>query len=158
MLETSFLTLEQIVAWLSKLSTEYYQCQHCIGLHIVRIQKSGDVCDAKIELIDDILSYRIVAEIRQTAIATLVAELSIINASSRFLKVFLEITDNSTPKLVILHALPCNEGLTYRQFANFIQQVEEEALHIIYELKQCDMLSNKQLLIYPNISISHTYH
>lgn len=157
MLETS-LTLEHIAAWLSKLKTDYYQCQDCLGLHIVRIQKSGDVCDAKIELIDDILSYRIVVEIRQTAIATLLAELSVINASSRFLKIFMEMLDDSTPKLVIMHSIACGEGLSFRQFTVFLQQIEEEALQIIGELKQCDMLSNTQLLIYPNSTLSQTYH
>lgn len=157
MLELS-LTLEQIASWLAKQKTEHYLCQHCHGLHIVRMQKNGNVSEAKMEIVDDILSYRIMVEIRQTAIPTLVAELSLINASTPLLKLFLDINDDSAPKLVIMHSMICGEGLSYQQFVFFTQQVEEEALNIIAELRQCDMLANTQLLVYPNASPSHTYH
>lgn len=157
MLKTS-LTLEDISGWLSRLETEHYQCQGGVGLHITRVQKSGDICMARVEFIDEILSYRLVTEIRQSAIATLLAELSIINSSSRFLKIFIDLVDDSSPKLVIMHSVDCSEGLSFRQFANFIQQIEEEALQIIAELKQCDILATTQLPVFPEARISHTYH
>ncbi|WP_392565072.1 hypothetical protein RHO15_05465 [Utexia brackfieldae] len=149
---------KQLTDWLTMLGTAYYQCEYCQGLHIVRVKDQNEIDDAKIELIDDILYYRITVEVKQSAIASLIADLSLINASSPILKVFLELQDEGNAKFVIMHTISCGEGLSLKQFILFMQQFEEQALQLVSELKQCDVLIDAALPNSTALSSSQTYH
>lgn len=133
---------EKVMSWLDELNIGYYQCENCQALHIPHIQMLNDVYDAKVDLVDDVIYYTIITEIRPSAILTLVSELSQINAASPLVKVYLDMQDDNYPKLMIAHALSCGEGISLNQFSLFLLQIEEEALQVISELKNCDFLIN----------------
>ncbi|QIQ21219.1 YbjN domain-containing protein [Zophobihabitans entericus] len=134
-------SFEQIMSWLDEAGIGYYQCEHCQALHIKHIQSLNDVYDAKIDFIDDILYYTLIAEVRPSAVPTLMTELSQINAASPIIKAYLDIQDDSSPKLVLLHSVNCGEGLSVNQFSLFLLRVEEDALQVINEVKNCDLLA-----------------
>lgn len=144
---------ENVMSWLDELNIAYYQCENCQALHIPHIQMLNDVYDAKVDLVDDVVYYTIIAEIKPSAILTLIAELSQINAASPLVKVYLDIQDDNYPKLMISHALSCGEGISLSQFALFLLQIEEEALQVISELKNCDFVVNNST----SDSVTNTY-
>lgn len=135
--------LSIIAQWLNRLNVDFYQCDQCQALHLSYLQKIEGVNDAKIELIDDILVISMNAEIKQSAIVALLSELSQINQSVFFTKVYLDINDNSEPKIVFAYSMHVAERVTFNQFSMSLASVEEESLQIISELYNGDLLNNK---------------
>lgn len=138
--------LPMITSWLTELSIDSYQCGYCNALHLSHLKKVDHVFDAKVELIDEVIFFVITTEIRASAITSLLTELSQINLSSTFVKVYLEIADDSSPKMVFRHTVDCKEGITRAQFSAFLTCVEDEALQIISELNSYELLSEQDSL------------
>lgn len=153
--------LSVLESWLNKKSISNYQCADGDALHLSHLKKMSDVLDAKVDLIDNIIYFSISSEIRSSAITPLLAELSQINASSSFVKAYLDIPDEDLAKIVFRHVIDCSEGITESQFSAFIKNVEEEALQIISELNHYELLSQPKLLaddLDECASYSGTYH
>ncbi|WP_392562632.1 YbjN domain-containing protein [Orbus sturtevantii] len=151
--------LSTIAEWLRKLNVEFYQCDNCSALHLSYLQKIEGVHDAKVELIDDILIISIIAEIKASAIITLLGELSQINKSTFLTKVYLEVNDNAEPKMVFSYAMHVAEGLTFNQFSLSLASLEEEALQVISELYNCELLNNKNNLDdKPHFQVTNIFH
>ncbi|WP_392563899.1 YbjN domain-containing protein [Orbus wheelerorum] len=151
--------LSTIAQWLKKLNVEFYQCDNCAALHLSYLQKIEGVHDAKIELIDDILITSIEAEIKSSAIISLLSELSQINKSTFLTKVYLDVNDNNEPKIVFSYAMHVAEGLTFNQFSLSLASLEEEALQVISELYNCDLLnSNNHLSDEVHFQTSNIFH
>ena len=74
------------------------------------MQNVDGVFDAKIDILDDMLVFSALAEVRPTAIVPLIANLSQINASSLLVKTFMDIQDSAMPKLVVCYSLPLSAG------------------------------------------------
>jgi len=138
--------LSTIAQWLRKLNVEFYQCDNCSALHLSYLQKIEGVHDAKVELVDDILITSIIAEIKSSAIITLLGELSQINKSTFLSKVYLDVNDNNESKIIFSYAMHVAEGLTFNQFSLSLASLEEEALQVISELYHCDLLINNHHL------------
>ncbi|MCO6524107.1 MAG: hypothetical protein J6562_03690 [Candidatus Schmidhempelia sp.] len=134
------LDLQSIMYWLTELNTDYYHSQNGEFLYIKRLTNNNEIINAKLALIDDILYYYIRVAVRASMITNLIAEMSAINAASPILKIYLDIEDEGHPNLVLMHSVLCSEGLSRSQFLLFVQQVEEEALQIVSELKQSEIL------------------
>lgn len=60
-----------------------------------------------------------------------------------FIWMKIDIQDEGHPNLVLMHSVLCGEGVSRSQFLLFMQQVEEEALQIVSELKQSEILVTK---------------
>lgn len=153
---SELLTISQ---WLKQLNVAFYQCDSCTALHLSYLQNLDGVADAKIELIDNIIVISVIAEIKQSSIIALLAEISQINQSTFFSKAYLDINDNSNAKIIFAYSLHVTEGLTFNQFSMSLASLEEEALQIIGELYSCELLSNSHS-VNGDLEqvISHTVH
>ncbi|WP_392559996.1 type III secretion system chaperone family protein [Orbus mooreae] len=136
--------MSTIAQWLNRLDVDFYQCEQCSALHLSYLQKIEGVDDAKIELIDDILVISISAEIKQSAIVALLSELSQINQSIFFSKVYLDVNDTNPPKIVFSYSMHFAERVTFNQFSMTLASIEEESLQIISELYNGELLNSKQ--------------
>lgn len=126
--------------WLDQSGILFFECDSCQALHLPHMQNFDGVFDAKIDLVDNVILFSAVAEVKPTALIPLVANLSQINASSLTAKAFIDINDNNLPKLIVCQVLSTTVGLTYKQFAYFMQQGEEQISMVILEAKANDML------------------
>lgn len=126
--------------WLDQLQLSCFECDSCQALHLPHMQNVDGVFDAKIDILDDMLVFSALAEVRPTAIVPLIANLSQINASSLLVKTFMDIQDSSMPKLVVCYSLPLNAGLTFEQFSLSLQLMEEQVGAVIFELFSNNML------------------
>ncbi len=104
------------------------------------MQNFEGVFDAKIDLVDNIILFSALAEVRPTALIPLVADLSQINASSLTVKAFIDIQDDNLPKLIVCQSLVVEVGVTIEQFGYFMQQCEEQISMIIMEARANDLL------------------
>ncbi|HCH51242.1 MAG TPA: YbjN domain-containing protein [Proteus sp.] len=126
--------LDQLKSWLDELQIAYYECDSCQALHLPHLQYINGIFDAKIDILEDVLVFTAIAELKPSAIVPLMANLSQINASSLFIKTFLEISDDNLPKLVLCQSLSVAVGISFNQFDFFLQKAEEQSAEVISEI------------------------
>ncbi|MFI0489102.1 MAG: YbjN domain-containing protein [Yersinia sp. (in: enterobacteria)] len=126
--------------WLDQLGISFFECDFCQALHLPHMQNFEGVFDGKIDLVDNIILFSALAEVRPTALIPLVADLSQINASSLTVKAFIDIQNDNLPKLIVCQSLTIEVGVTFAQFKYFMAQCEEQISMIILEAKANDLL------------------
>lgn len=136
--------IAQLREWLDQLKTSYFECDSCAALHLPHMQNIEGIFDAKLDILNNVLVLSALAELKPTAIITLVANISQINASSLTAKVFLEINDENLPKLVVSQSFSLEAGMTYRQFCHFVQQAEDQISAIVFEIFSNNLLYANQ--------------
>ena len=125
--------LDTLRHWLDELGLSFFECDSCQALHLPHMQNFDGIFDAKIDLLDNVVLFSALAEVKPSALLPLSADLSAINASSLTVKAFLDIQDDNLPKLVVCQALPVGAGVTLEQFAWFFRQSEEQVSMVILE-------------------------
>ncbi|MGP1954336.1 MAG: YbjN domain-containing protein [Arsenophonus sp. NC-TX2-MAG3] len=139
-----FPDIARLREWIIQLKTSYFECDNCQALHLPHMQNIDGIFDAKVDIVENILVFSVLAELKPTSIITLLANLSQINASSLTAKAFMEINDENLPKLVVSQSFPLLAGITCNQFLNFIKQAEGQMAAIIFEVYNNDMIYSGQ--------------
>lgn len=127
--------------WLEQLDISFFECDSCQALHLPHLQSVDGIFDAKVDLVENVLLFSAVAEIRPVALIPLVADLSQINASSLTTKVFVDIQDDNLPKLVMCQSLSIAAGISIEQFHLLLQEAEEQTVQIIMEARANELLT-----------------
>ncbi|MEB6379162.1 YbjN domain-containing protein [Leclercia adecarboxylata] len=135
-------TLDTLRHWLDNMGVSFFECDTCQALHLPHMQNFDGVFDAKLDLINDVILFSALAEVKPSALLALASDLSAINASSLTVKAFLDIQDDNLPKLVVCQSLSVTVGLTFPQFAAFIQQSEEQISMVMLEASAHHLLYN----------------
>ena len=136
--------LDTLRQWLDELAINFFECESCQALHLPHMQNIDGVFDAKIDIIDNIILFSALAEVKPSALLPLACDLSSINASSLTVKAFLDIQDDNLPKLVVCQSLPVAAGATFEQFSWFMQQSEEQISMVILEAGAHQLLFNSE--------------
>ncbi|WLI78494.1 YbjN domain-containing protein [Kosakonia sp. H02] len=132
--------LDTLRHWLDELGINFFECDNCQALHLPHMQNFDGVFDAKIDLVNDILLFTAMAEVKPSALLALAGDLSAINASSLTVKAFLDIQDDNLPKLVVCQSLSVAAGVAFEQFAWFMRQSEEQISMVIMEASAHQLL------------------
>ncbi|EOV9015181.1 YbjN domain-containing protein [Cronobacter muytjensii] len=128
-------TLDTLRRWLDNLGVSFFECDTCQALHLPHMQNFDGVFDAKIDLVDNVVLFSAMAEIKPSALLTVASDLSAINAGSLTLKAFLDIQDDNLPKLVVCQTLLAEVGVTAEQFGAFFRQSEQQTSMVIMEAR-----------------------
>lgn len=126
--------------WLDQLNILFFECDSCQALHLPHMQNFDGVFDAKVDLVDNVILFSALAEVKPSAIIPLVANLSQINASSLTVKAFIDIQDDNLPKLIVCQSVSVAAGMMLEQFRHFMQQSEEQISMVILEACANNML------------------
>ena len=126
-------SLDTLRQWLDEIGMSFFECDTCQALHLPHMQNFDGVFDAKIDLIDNVVLFSALAEVKPSALLAVGADLSAINASSLTVKAFLDMQDDNLPKLVVCQSLSAEVGISFEQFAAFVQQSEEQVSMVILE-------------------------
>lgn len=137
-------TLDTLRQWLDNMGVTFFECDTCQALHLPHMQNFDGVFDAKLDLINDVILFSALAEVKPSALLALASDLSAINASSLTVKAFLDIQDDNLPKLVVCQSFSASVGLTFPQFAAFIQQSEEQISMVMLEASAHHLLYNAE--------------
>lgn len=132
--------LDTLRQWLDELGINFFECDTCQALHLPHMQNFDGVFDAKLDLMNDVILFTAMAEVKPSALLALAADLSAINASSLTVKAFLDIQDDNLPKLVVCQTLSSGAGVTFEQFAWFMRQSEEQISMVILEARAHQLL------------------
>ncbi|MFH7826832.1 type III secretion system chaperone family protein [Kluyvera chengduensis] len=133
-------SLDTLRQWLDEMGMSFFECDTCQALHLPHMQNFEGVFDAKIDLIDNVVLFSALAEVKPSALLALGADLSAINASSLTVKAFLDMQDDNLPKLVVCQSLSVGAGVTFEQFAAFATQSEEQVSMVILEANAHQLL------------------
>ena len=133
-------SLDTLRQWLDEMGMSFFECDTCQALHLPHMQNFEGVFDAKIDLIDNVVLFSALAEVKPSALLALGADLSAINASSLTVKAFLDMQDDNLPKLVVCQSLSVGVGVTFEQFAAFVTQSEEQVSMVILEANAHQLL------------------
>lgn len=125
--------LDTLRQWLDEMGISFFECDTCQALHLPHMQNFDGIFDAKLDLLDNVVLFSALAEVKPSALLPLASDLSSINASSLTVKAFLDIQDDNMPKLVVCQALSVNVGVTREQFEWFFRQSEEQISMVILE-------------------------
>lgn len=108
--------LDTLRRWLDEIGISFFECDSCQALHLPHMQNFDGIFDAKIDLVDNVVLFSALAEVKPSALLALSADLSAINASSLTVKAFIDIQDDNLPKLVVCQSLSIGPGVTMEQF------------------------------------------
>ena len=72
--------------WLDDMGISFFECDSCQALHLPHMQNFEGIFDAKIDLLDNVVLFSALAEVKPSALLPLAADLSAINASSLTVK------------------------------------------------------------------------
>lgn len=133
-------TLDILRRWLDEIGISFFECDTCQALHLPHMQSFEGVYDAKVDLLDNVVLFSALAEVKPSALLVLAADLSAINASSLTVKAFIDIQDDNLPKLVVCQSLSVSVGVSQEQFADFMRQSEEQISMVILEARANQML------------------
>ncbi|HFN3767320.1 YbjN domain-containing protein [Enterobacter hormaechei] len=126
-------TLDTLRQWLDDAGITFFECDSCQALHLPHMQNFDGIFDAKIDLINDVILFSALAEVKPSALLALASDLSAINASSLTVKAFLDIQDDNLPKLVVCQSLFSGAGLSFKQFVWFMRLSEEQISMVMME-------------------------
>ncbi|RAU32707.1 YbjN domain-containing protein [Enterobacter sp. RIT418] len=126
-------TLDTLRQWLDDAGITFFECDSCQALHLPHMQNFDGIFDAKIDLINDVILFSALAEVKPSALLALASDLSAINASSLTVKAFLDIQDDNLPKLVVCQSLLSGAGLSFKQFSAFMHMSEEQISMVMME-------------------------
>lgn len=145
--------------WLEQLSISSFECDACEALHLPHLQSISGIFDAKVDLVDNVILFSALAEIKPSVLIGLFSELSQLNASSLTMKVFIDVQDDNMPRLVLCQSLSIGSDISAGQFDYFLQEAEEQTSLIILEAQSNGWLLNdddENVVVYN--SINHQIH
>ena len=122
-----------IKRWLEQANITHYICDNCHGLHISELQSREGVLDARLFVEDDGLLMTTELEVRPSMLFAVQAQLSELNLSYPSLKLFLDVNDDSMPRLVACDLLLSREGVSQAQFLHFIQATIDATAQLLEE-------------------------
>ncbi len=145
--------------WLDQLNILYFECDSCQALHLPHMQNFDGIFDAKVDLVDGVVLFSALAEVKPSALIALAGNLSQINASSLTVKAFLDVQDDNLPKLIVCQTLDVAAGVAIEQFRHFMQQSEEQISMVILEACANNMLFlGEEEETSPARALSHSLH
>ncbi|USD38943.1 MULTISPECIES: YbjN domain-containing protein [Ferrimonas] len=114
--------------WLEALQVEFYLCGACDGFHLTRLQECPGVFDSKLELAEDqsLIQFSTSMELRPAALFKLHSELGELNQRFGDLKLFIELLDDTLPKLIISAQVRTAAGLSEAQFNDFVSHHSQQ--------------------------------
>lgn len=111
--------------WLRDAGQDYYICDQCHGLHLSDLQVREAVLDARLFVEADSLLLSVELEIRPSVLLYVQADLARLNMNYPGLKLFLDVSDDSLPRLVLCDTLYTEAGLNAAQFELFLARTRE---------------------------------
>ncbi|MGL9736280.1 MAG: YbjN domain-containing protein [Symbiopectobacterium sp.] len=144
--------------WLDQFNILYFECDSCQALHLPHMQNFDGIFDAKVDLVDGVVLFSALAEVKPSALISLAGNLSQINASFLTLKAFLDVQDDKLPKLIVCQPLDVVAGMVIEQFRHFMQQSEEQISMVIQEACANNMLFLGEEETSPVRTLSHSLH
>ncbi len=107
--------------WLEKAGMAHYLCGECHGIHLSAMQEREEVLDCRLFVEPEGVLLSTEVELRPASLLLIQAELTRLNMAWPAIKVFVDLVDDTLPRLVICQFLLTGAGTDERQFAHFVE-------------------------------------
>lgn len=131
---------EQLGRWLRQAGIQHYICDQCHGLHISQLQGRDGVLDSRLFVEDEGLLMSTELEIQPSRLFDVQAMVPRFNMEFPNLKVFLDVNDDSLPRLVACDLLLGRSGVSFEQFLNFLQLTVDTSVQLLDECQNMGCL------------------
>lgn len=131
---------DQVGRWLRQAGIQHYICDQCHGLHISELQSRDGVLDSRLFVEEDGLLLTTELELRPSSLLAMQAELPRLNMAFPGLKVFLDVNDETLPRLVACDLLFGRSGVSFDQFIYFVQATVDATVQLLGECQELDCL------------------
>lgn len=124
---------EDLKRWLETLDIDFYLCGACDGYHLAHLQQCQGVFDSKLELMEPqgLLAFSTSVELRPTALLTLHSQMNELSQQFTELKLYIDVVDDTLPKLIISCHCLIGAGLTEAQFTEFLGHHQGQTLALL---------------------------
>lgn len=129
-----------IERWTRQAGQECYLCGTCNGLHLADLQTLDGVIDARLFLEPEGVLFTTELELRPMAVLPAAADLGRLSLQYPTLKLFLDILDDSVPRLVASDTLLTGAGATFEQMHYFLTITAEATRSLVAECLELDLL------------------
>ncbi|GAA5188191.1 YbjN domain-containing protein [Ferrimonas gelatinilytica] len=127
-------------SWLEQSQIEYFLCGSCEGLHLPQLQEINGIYDAKIEIEGEFVYLSASIEIRPTGLMTAFAKMSELNSQYPTLKIFVEMVDDTLPRILLCHNLALTPGISPDQFHFFVSDCIEQMSQAAKEIEALNVV------------------
>lgn len=131
---------ERVKQWLQQANIRHYICEHCHGLHLSELQEREGVVDARLFVEEDGILLTTELELRPSALFAVQAELTRLNMAYPSIKLFLDVSDDSLPRLVACDLLLGRHGVAFEQFIYFVQATVDATVQLLDEGQEFNWL------------------
>ena len=132
---------EQLQRWLRQADVPFYLCNECHGLHLSELQEREGMIDARLFVEEQGILFTAELEIRPSALFMAQADLSRLCMLFPSLKLFLDVNDETLPRLVVSDMLLTGAGISMEQFLHFVQWCMAECGQLLTECAQTGCLT-----------------
>ncbi|QIZ76676.1 YbjN domain-containing protein [Ferrimonas lipolytica] len=134
----------ELQSWLKQFEIDFYHCGNCEGMHLPILQDNPVIYDAKVEIEGDFLYLTASIELRPTGLMQAYAELSRLNCEFPTLKIFVEMIDESLPRLLMCHNLALIPGISKAQFEFFVRDGIDQMHQVAAEVGKLNINFNEE--------------
>lgn len=127
---------DQVKRWLNQANIRHYICEHCHGLHLSELQEREGVVDARLFVEEDGILLTTELEVRPAALFAVQAELSRLNMAYPSIKLFLDVNDDSLPRMVACDLLLGRVGVSFEQFIHFVHASVDATSQLLEECQE----------------------
>lgn len=131
---------DQVERWLRQAGIQHYICDQCHGLHISELQGREGVIDARLFVEEDGLLLSTELELQPSRLFDVQAMVPRLNMAFPGLKVFLDVNDETLPRLIACDLLLGRAGISFDQFILFVQATVDATVQLLDECLQASCL------------------
>lgn len=131
---------DQVERWLRQAGIQHYICDQCHGLHISELQGREGVIDARLFVEEDGLLLSTELELQPSRLFDVQAMVPRLNMAFPGLKVFLDVNDETLPRLIACDLLLGRAGISFDQFIQFVQATVDATIELLDECLQVGCL------------------
>ncbi|GLP97859.1 YbjN domain-containing protein [Paraferrimonas sedimenticola] len=151
----SALSQSQIRTWLEELQVEYTLCDQCDGLHIKLLTEQAGVYDCKVELMDGDLYWVAAFEVAPVDLFQLQASLASMSMNYPELKFFIEMDNSELPRLLAMHTLFTQTGISQEQFEHWLNRLTRQTSLLSQELSGEEQSAEEQEMLSVSVTMLH---
>ena len=139
------LDANQVMQWLDRAHIAHYVCGECHGIHFNDLQAMDGILESRLFVEADYLMLFSELEIRPSMLMQVLADVSRMNLNYMHLKIFVDLIDESLPRLVIQGNLPHSAGLSFEQFHLFVENGLQATQALVEECQQLSYVTGNEL-------------
>lgn len=131
----------QVMAWLGLAEVDFDVCDECDGLHMTSMQAHEAVIESRLFVESEWVLFVTEVELMPSALFNALAKVAEFNLRLPTLKVFIDVVDDSLPKLVLSHSIFTVNSISPDQLVTFVKATQDAMSFALQFAEQFELLA-----------------